>query len=79
MASITHASGEKPGMTEKPVMSGPDIETPVGADDYNKELGGQDPNLSSDEDSTHKQGGVKAIEAVTSVWSKKTLWLMMVL
>ncbi|MBE3049624.1 hypothetical protein IMZ48_45445 [Candidatus Bathyarchaeota archaeon] len=47
------------------------------ADGYDKELAGI-PALESDGDS-HMQDGVKQIEAVTSVWNKKTLWIMMVL
>ena len=33
----------------------------------------------SDDSSVNKQAGVKAIEAVTTVWDKKALWLMFVL
>lgn len=30
-------------------------------------------------DSTHKQDGVKRVEAITSVWSKQSLWIMFAL
>jgi hypothetical protein len=36
-------------------------------------------DLKSDSSSERKQDGVKKVEAVTSVWTKKTLWLMFVL
>jgi hypothetical protein len=36
-------------------------------------------DLKSDSDFDHKQDGVKKVEAVTSVWTKKTLWIMFAL
>ena len=36
-------------------------------------------DLKSDSDSSHKQDGVKKVEAVTTVWTKKTLWIMFAL
>lgn len=36
-------------------------------------------DLKSDSDSSFKQDGVKKVEAVTSVWTKKTLWIMFAL
>lgn len=38
-----------------------------------------DPKYDSDGSSDHKQEGVKKVEAVTSVWTKKTLVIMFVL
>lgn len=36
-------------------------------------------DLKSDSDSSFKQDGVKKVEAVTTVWTKKTLWIMFAL
>ncbi|SPO04706.1 related to transporter (major facilitator superfamily) [Cephalotrichum gorgonifer] len=51
--------------------------------DLSKEIGpdgvGHGPDSDSDDASAHKQAGVKEIEAITTVWEKKTLVLMMIL
>lgn len=70
MAFTTQAPGEKSHAADV------DVEGTNGADGRSKELGLEGP-FDSDDGETHKQAGVKQIEAVTSVWDKKTLWIMM--
>ena len=76
MAFVSEAPGEKSPVTDV------DVERTNGASDdhHNKEDGiGQEHLADSDDGSTHKQDGVREIEAITSTWEWKTLWLMMVL
>lgn len=71
MASTTPAEN-------RPLESTIDIEkTPVDRDNVNEVL--DDEKLDVEEGSTHKQDGVKRVEAITSVWTKKTLALMFIL
>lgn len=39
----------------------------------------EDAKTESDSDSGHMQEGVKRVEAITAVWSKKSLWWTFVL
>jgi hypothetical protein len=72
MADVTQAPNEKGG------LSNVDIEGAAMPENYTTEAGVL-PESESDESAARKQDGVKQIEAVTSVWNRKTLWLMMVL
>lgn len=76
MGFLSQVRGEK-----SPVAAG-DVEGSNGGgpeDQHNKEAGPEPQVSETDDTSTHKQDGVREIEAITSVWSKKTLWLMMIL
>lgn len=71
MASISPAE-------DKAVGSTIDIEkSPVDGDNVNEVL--DDEKYDGEDNSVHKQDGVKRVEAITSIWSKKTLVLMFVL
>lgn len=65
MASITP--------TELHASSGRDIEKDHYPIQPAAEVPG-DTKTESDNDSTHVQEGVKTVEAITTVWSKKSLW-----
>lgn len=70
MAAITPAEAP-PASTER------DIEKHVSANQDANEVF-EDPKTESD-DSEHKQDGVKQVEAITTVWSNKSLWTTFVL
>tara|TARA_R110002060_G_scaffold71947_1_gene80614 strand:- start:274 stop:489 length:216 start_codon:yes stop_codon:yes gene_type:complete len=71
MASITPAENR----TLDPTI---DIEKSPAVDDNVNEVM-YDEKLDSEDGSTHKQDGVKRVEAITTVWTKKTLVLMFIL
>lgn len=76
MASAPHAESEKAAMADI------DVERTGARENSSGEHGpehGHEPVVDSDDGSTFKQDGVKEIEALTSTWSKKTMWLMMAL
>lgn len=71
----THAPNEKVAHAsfdnEKQVGTSPDVSDhgiPEGAEGYE-----------TDNSSHHKQAGVKRVEAITTVQSKKSLWIMFAL
>ncbi|PVH77133.1 putative transporter [Cadophora sp. DSE1049] len=71
MASITPAEN-------RAVDSTVDIEkNPANDENVNEVM--YDEKLDSEDGSTHKQDGVKRVEAITTVWTKKTLVLMFIL
>ncbi|EGY22015.1 siderophore iron transporter mirB [Verticillium dahliae VdLs.17] len=56
-----------------------DIEKSVAANQAVDEMPHDDLKADSDADSANFQGGVRRVRAITTVWSKKTLWLMFAL
>ncbi|KAI1407683.1 siderophore iron transporter mirB [Hypoxylon sp. FL1857] len=58
---------------EAPASGGHDIEKDVVSSQPTTELP-EDSKVESDNDSGHVQEGVKLVEAITSVWSPKSLW-----
>ena len=80
MGYETQVPGEKSAMdVDVEGSNGHDYDGRV-ADAKIDENGPVIPALVDDGDgTTHMQDGVKDIEAVTSAWTKKTLWVMMVL
>ena len=53
------------------------LKVPIVDDNVNEVM--YDEKLDSEDGSTHKQDGVKRVEAITTVWTKKTLVLMFIL
>lgn len=67
-----------PNQIEPGSNTGDDMEKNAGVDRIIQETPREDASI-SDKDSTLFQGGVQRVRAITSLWSKNTMWLMFIL